>query len=370
MPSDPDISKEPLPEDRQPATQSLRESGDPPPQSPSGMSHDEKRGMLLGLTSAVGYSATNLALRELSDSSQDFGWDIWVSAMKAVPTLVASAILLILRRPGQGPLYPSVKVVGVLFIAALVMQFGGNLCFQIALGHIGLAISVPFVFALIIFSGAFFGKIFIGDTVSSRTLISIGIMTVAVVMLSYAASEQTTPPATQERPSTNQTVVSTGEAPEPSSSAQLQDSSSEKWVQFGIFMAIVSGLSYGLNGIVIRSLSRNRLSVPSMTIVYSTTGFVLLSLLGISQLGFERIASVTLYEWSMMLVAGILNAIAFFSITNALKRLDISRVNVINASQNAMCAIGAFLVFAEPMSGLTVSGIVLSIIGLVILDRR
>lgn len=329
----------------------------------------EKLGMLLGLTSAVAYSATNLALRQLSDSSDDLGWDIWVSAMKAVPTLVVSAVLLMLRGSGKGPLYPSFKVVGVLLVAALVMQFGGNLCFQIALGNIGLAISVPFVFALIIFSGAFFGRIFVGDTVSIKTLISIAIMTVSVIMLSYAASQEEGDDSidTSTAVLNQQQSDGSGEGGRLNSFSESEPSRS---VQFGIFMAIVSGLSYGVNGIVIRGLGQKKLSVSSMTAVYSSVGFVCLSSIGFSLLGSERIQQIPVYDWSIMLLAGSLNAIAFFALTNALKRLDISRVNVINASQNAMCALGAFLVFAEPMSALTVTGILLSIIGLVILDRK
>ena len=355
-----------------------------PPQNP----RDKKLGMLLGLTSAVAYSATNLALRQLSDSSADLGWDIWVSAMKAVPTLVVSIVLVLLRQgPGKGSLYPSYKVVMVLLVAALIMQFGGNLCFQIALGNIGLAISVPFVFALIIFSGAFFGKIFVGDTVSTKTMISIVIMAASVVLLSYAASQQQETASVTARHTAAQIHTDTASNADPvrtnvnqnqqsgsTSSAQQLASSTEaktlRYVSFGIFMAIIAGLSYGINGIVIRSLGQKKLTVQSMTLVYSSVGFVCLSSLGFSQLGFERIRLISLADWSVMLVAGSLNAIAFFALTNALKRLDISRVNVINASQNAMCALGAFLVFAEPMSALTVTGILLSIIGLVVLDRK
>ena len=355
-----------------------------PPQNP----RDKKLGMLLGLTSAVAYSATNLALRQLSDSSADLGWDIWVSAMKAVPTLIVSIVLVLLRQgPGKGSLYPSYKVVMVLLVAALIMQFGGNLCFQIALGNIGLAISVPFVFALIIFSGAFFGKIFVGDTVSTKTMISIVIMAASVVLLSYAASQQQETASVTARHTAAQINTDTAPSTDPvrtdinqnqqsgsTSSAQQLASSTEakplRYVSFGIFMAIISGLSYGINGIVIRSLGQKKLTVQSMTLVYSSVGFVCLSSLGFSQLGFERIRLISLADWSVMLVAGSLNAIAFFALTNALKRLDISRVNVINASQNAMCALGAFLVFAEPMSALTVTGILLSIIGLVVLDRK
>ena len=72
----------------------------------------------------------------------------------------------------------------------------------------------------------------------------------------------------------------------------------------------------------------------------------------------------------MMLAAGTFNAIAFFCVTNALKLLNITQVNVINATQNAMCALGAVVVFSEPHSIPMVSGIALSIAGLMLLDRK
>ena len=103
--------------------------------------------MLLGICSAVGYSAANLALRGLSGRHGDFGWDIWVSAMKAVPTAVIALTLLMRRKAKGEPAYPTWKPIPALFVAALVMQCGGNLGFQVGLGHIGLAITVPLVFA-------------------------------------------------------------------------------------------------------------------------------------------------------------------------------------------------------------------------------
>ena len=46
------------------------------------------------------------------------------------------------------------------------------------------------------------------------------------------------------------------------------------------------------------------------------------------------------------------------------------RANVINASQNALCAIGAVIVFNESLSPLALLGIGLTISGLLVLDRR
>lgn len=75
-------------------------------------------------------------------------------------------------------------------------------------------------------------------------------------------------------------------------------------------------------------------------------------------------------DWFMLSAASIANAIAFFAVSYALRSIDVNRMNVINASQNAMCPIGAVVLFKEQLSVLALSGIALTIIGLLVLGRR
>lgn len=300
-----------------------------------------RRAVMLGIISSVGYSAANLSLRGLSGRDAGLPWALWVTAMKALPTVVVASFLLLRRWKKKQTIYPTRKPIPVLILAGLVMQFGGNLGFQIALVHVGLAIAVPLVFAFIICAGAALGKVLLGDHVSVRTVAAMLIMTVSIILLSYAAA------LNAQTPSPTNVVA---------------------W--FGVTMAIVSGLSYGINGVVIRKVSRDLLPVESMLIIYSSTGLISLTILGGTTLGLDRLMQIQLDEWLMMFSAGCFNALAFFSITNALKLMNISQVNVINASQNAMCAIAAVLIFAEPVSLPLVLGIVLSICGLFVLDRK
>ena len=304
-----------------------------------------RRGLLLGLGSAVGYSAANLALRGLSGEHEDLAWAIWVSGMKAVPT-VTLALLLLSRRKLRGEtLYATIKPIPALIAAGLLMHFGGNLGFQLALGHVGLAITVPLVFAFIISAGAILGRVFVGDTVSRRTVVSIGVMMVSIILLSYAAT-----------------------ASDDSSEQASGYAGGVAWM--GLMFATISGLAYGINGVILRRVTRQVLPVESVLLVYSATGLICLSAIGGVMLGTERLLSISQEQWLMMLCAGTFNALAFFAITNALKLINITQVNVINATQNAMCAVGAVMIFAEPMSVAMVVGIVLSIVGLVLLDRK
>lgn len=309
-----------------------------------------RRGLILGVLSAIGYSTANLALRGLSSSHDDFGWAVWVSALKAVPTVVLALVLLFRRRfVLKQVCFPVKKIIPALALAGLVMQFGGNLGFQLSLGHIGLAITVPLVFAFIIGSGALLGRTFLGDQLTPRTVLSMGFMTVSIVLLSYAA-----------------TIAVTAEE----SSLEVAKVAATKVVWLGIAMAVVSGLAYGINGVVIRRVAQRSLPVESMMLIYSSSGMVWLGLLGAALLGTERLQQISSHEWQMMLFAGTFNAMAFFSIIHALKVMNISQVNVINASQNAMCAVGAVLLFAEPVSTPLVLGIALSMAGLIVLDRK
>lgn len=92
--------------------------------------------------------------------------------------------------------------------------------------------------------------------------------------------------------------------------------------------------------------------------------------LSLSLLPFQTIAAVTPAEWSTIAIAGIFNALGFYAITHAMRHLTISRANVINASQNALCAVGAVMIFGEPLSAFGMLGIGLTIAGLLTLDRR
>jgi DME family drug/metabolite transporter len=320
----------------------------PPATSPPEpqQSGDVRRGLLLGIGSAVSYSLANLALRGLSGRHDDLAWSIWVSAIKALPTVILAACLLWRRRRRGLVLYPTAKPIPILIAGAFLMQFGGNLGFQVALGHIGLAITVPFVFAFIICAGVMLGKMFLGDRVSPKTVLSMLIMTASIILLSYAAKLAAT-------------VSDEGAA-----------DTTTKIVWFGILMAVVSGSSYGINGVVIRKIARDTLPIESILIIYSLTGLICFGTMGPLMLGQARLLQILPDEWTMMFLAGIFNAIAFFCITHALKLLNITLVNVVNASQNAMCAVIAVAVYSEPVSTPLILGIGLSIVGLLALDRK
>jgi len=72
----------------------------------------------------------------------------------------------------------------------------------------------------------------------------------------------------------------------------------------------------------------------------------------------EKSCAGTFSNWTALLTAGTANTMAFFALVHALRVINVNRINVINASQNAMCAVGAVLLFGERLGPPALAGIV------------
>ncbi len=297
--------------------------------------------MLLGLFAAVAYSVANLALRGLSKTDSGAGWDMWVAGNKALPTFVIAVVLIAIRRFQKQPTFASWNIVWPILVAALFNQLGGNFAFQMSLKSIGLAISVPICFSSIICSGAIVGRFVLNDRVTIRTAISMGLMIASIVFLSKAAASR--------------------------SSAEAVEAQS---VTEGVLLSVFSGLCYGITGVYIRKAVRSQMPVCATLFLFSAAGFLVLCPLSLTLLPWSAVTAMTGEEWVVMSIAGWFNAIGFYAITHAMRKLTISRANVINASQNAFCAVGAVLVFQEQLNPIALVGIALTITGLLSLDRR
>ncbi|MCH2211660.1 MAG: EamA family transporter [Fuerstiella sp.] len=307
-------------------------------------------GFVLGSIAAVGYSLVNLGLRYLSDSagSDGSGWEWWVTAMKTMPMGIV-AWALVLRRCVMGlDAFPPLRMLPALTGAALLMQFGGNLSFQTALGYLGLGITVPLVFACIICTGASLGRLLLGDPITIEIVKAMSVMLVAIVLLSIG------------------TTFGQSDIAGPSRVSHQNSAG----ILTGISAAVLSGCSYGAVGVLIRRFVRSELAVESILIVFSTVGGVLLATGAVFLSGWHVIQQATVCEWPILLAAGSANAIAFFAIAHALRVIDVNRLNVINASQNAVCAIGAVALFDEHLSLPAIIGIILTIVGLLALGRQ
>ena len=324
------------------------------------------RSLLLGLLAAVTYSVANMALRGLSRTDGGPGWDMWVAGTKAFPTFAVAVVLLVLRKVKGQPTFAAWEFVWPIAVAAFFNQMGGNFAFQMSLRAIGLAISVPICFSSIICSGAIVGRIVLNDRVSIRTGISMAMMIASIIFLSTAARSRV-----RDVPTSLANQVSPSEVSSPqNSSADADDVPPRLGVAAGVALSMFSGLCYGVTGVFVRKAVRSHMPVAATLFLFSAAGFLVLCPLSLLILPMQTIAETSPVEWLTMATAGTFNAIGFYAITHAMRYLTISRANIINASQNAMCAVGAVLVFGETLSPVGLAGIALTIAGLLVLDRR
>ena len=311
--------------------------------SPAPSEHNAYFGMFLGMLAAVGYSCANLALRSVA-IAHDPAWAIWVTCIKAIPVCVVAWVIIAFNQyRGQDSLPPRRLLVSMI-AAALLMQFGGNFMFQWALGLGGLVLVVPMLFATLIISGAICGRIFVGDNLSTRTLFSMGLLILAIVVLSFGASDAT---------------------------GRVSQDASMAAAIGACVIAAISGTVYGANGVFIRHLRTvEELPLATSLVMFSTVGIITLGITSVFALGPERMLETTPRQWSMFSIAGWCNAGAFFALGAALRRASVNQVNLINASQNAMCAIGGVMFFSEPATDSLLIGCVLTIVGILLIDNK
>ena len=293
-------------------------------------------GSICGITAAVLYTGANIALRKC------VGVDPFlVSAVKAIPTLVALAPYLIWMRYTGQTIATSYAIVPRFIAVSLLGQFVGNAAFQISLSIIGLAASVPITLGTLIVGGAVLANRMLRERVTLRLIFAMITMIAAIVGLSMP--DATTTPAE----SINQYPV---------------------WV--GAVCAAASGFAYALFGVVVRQALIGGLSAPATMFISGLVGTISLCAFCLLHLGVQKIGMTPAEFWPMMTAAGVFNFVAFIALATALKALPVVAVNLINASQVAMAAIAGVLLFSEPFTTQLCVGLMLTFAGLAILASR
>lgn len=312
-------------------------------------------GAVAGLASAVFYTLTNISLRQVVAVDP-----FLVAAVKAAPTVITLGPLVFgLHRfnrssqnfePGARQLrrQKMLQFVGV----ALVGQVIGNGAFQIALGIIGLAASVPITLGSLLIGSAVLGRVLLGEPVSVRKACSIAVLLIAVIVLSQSR-----------------------QSPGPVSSAPAHDAAvaTSDWTEaawWGAVCAAMSGGAYAFFSTKMRQTMQSGLSSIDAMWVSGIAGSTALWSIAIARGGTEQFVNLTPNQWQWMVAAGLFNFTAFVAISTALRVLPVVAVHLLNASQVAMAAVAGVFVFGEEVTGPLAIGIVLTMAGLLILAKR
>ncbi|MBL98283.1 MAG: DMT family transporter [Pirellulaceae bacterium] len=301
-----------------------------------------RRGIILGAVSSIGYSSANVFLRAVDDCDP-----VWVSCIKAVPTILVVVPWLIWRYCRvERKICPPKLALG-LVVLSIVSHYVGNVGFQWSLNKIGISLAVPICLGVLIVTGALVDWLVLKDKPSRRTLWSMVILITAVVVLS-TGGEQAFEQLKQ--------VLDVADA-------------QPYLLAMAIGAVIISGINYGVFGAVIKVVGNRGVSQPAIMTIISVTGFVFLLLLSSLNGSWELERSFEFENLAQMTLAGICNAIAFVALVSAIKILSVTRYNLVNASQAALGAISGAVIFHEPVSVWMVLGIILTVIGLMVMKR-
>jgi drug/metabolite transporter (DMT)-like permease len=110
--------------------------------------------------------------------------------------------------------------------------------------------------------------------------------------------------------------------------------------------------------------------VSTSLVAVTSIGVVALGALSYGRIGVEGMLSTPSQDFAVMLLAGVCNAAAFWSLTTALRLVTLAYTNALNASQAAMAAVAGVIFFSEALTLAMGSGIVLTVLGLLLMKNE
>jgi DME family drug/metabolite transporter len=295
-------------------------------------------GTACGLASAVIYTAANSFLRSVSDCDP-----VWVSAVKAAPTVVFMAPWLATMAARRQRIIPGCTVAWAIVAAGLFGQLVGNVSFQWGLSQVGVALTVPLSLGGMIVSAAILGRVFLHEPVTPRAALSLATLLAAIGVLALGAGAARASVA-------------------PSVASPLQ-------IAAGVAAGCLAGFAYSVLNVVIRYAVLRDMPLPTTLLLVSAAGLISLGTLAWTRIGVAGMVATKPTDLTLMLLGGVCNTLAFLSLTKSLQLTSVVYVNALNATQAALAALAGVLIFQEALSPWLVQGVALTILGLAILTR-
>jgi DME family drug/metabolite transporter len=289
--------------------------------------------------SALCYTSATCCMRQLAamDASPS-----WVGCNKELVGVLVVGPWLICRALRGQTVFPSKRSLLILIVVGLGVQLIGNLGMQWSLGVVGIAVAVTAVFGFMLTVSAALGRVLLGELVSRRSVIALGILLVGLVLLGMSS-------------------WSIGKAICPEATSTL--------IFLGVAAACMSGAIYATLTISIRHAVTGSTRPDAIVFIITMVGVLTLGPVSVAWEGLSGLAATPVEQYYWMAAAGVFNLIGFLAITKGLELTTVVHANVLNASQVALASVAGILIFKEDPNPWLVLGIVATIIGIVLIDR-
>jgi drug/metabolite transporter (DMT)-like permease len=229
-------------------------------------------------------------------------------------------------------------------VIGALTQLAATLPLLWSMAVVGLAIAITASLCASLATSAVLGRFVLGERVSAQSLTAIGMLVGAVALLSFGAEQ-------------------------PAHVLPSADSHGFWTVLLATATACIAGTIYGLLNVSIRRSVTNGVSPGFVALVIPFTGVLCLTPMCCWRLGADGILAIPTADLVVMLIAGILNVIAWFAFIKGLQTTPVVHANVFTASQVAMAAVAGVFFFQETLSLALLGGVAMTIAGMVWIDR-
>lgn len=293
----------------------------------------------------MAYTASNVCMRQLASLECDpflavFGRESFTSVI-AGPCVLAMAI----RRGGA---LPSGRELGQLLLAGLLLQLGGNLCGQWAMGVVGLSINVPAFFGVMMIGAAVLGRLCLGEPVSRRSTLAMAVLLVSLMLLGLGAERA-------------------GQAMAASTPHAIAITTVVLTV--AVVASGVAGATSAVLGISVRHATNRGVMPIAIAFLIPLVGTFSVGPLILCRSGSQLFLDTPSEQWWFMVGAGAFNFVGFLSFILGLRRTSVVYANAISATQVAMAAVAGIALFQETPNPWLLLGVCLTIAGVLGFDR-
>ena len=311
--------------------------------SPSLGNRNALGGVAFCLLSALGYTASNICMRQLTAMHCDTFWAVFNREL-VTPVFIGTWLLWQAVRGRRW--LPAGRELGLLLLVGLLIQVAGNVCVQWSLGVVGLAVTIPAMFGAMIASGAVIGRAWLGERVSGRSITAVAMLLGSLALLGVGAEAVGRSIAEAKAVTPNPLLM-----------------------VLAVAAAGLAGTVYALLCAVIRRSVTGNTSPAAVAFLVTLMGVVGLGPICVYRLGAAALLETPVEQFSLMIAAGVFNLGAFLALIHGLQRTTVVHANAVNASQVAMAAVAGMALFAEPLTVWLLLGVCLTIFGIAWIDR-
>lgn len=356
-------------------------------------------GIVMTLISTAFFCVSHTMLRLLTEYRIDNDWILFFKESIGLLLLLPWLALRFFQGRYR---FTSKRLILLVAFAAILCEAIGARLHVLGFAVIGLLITIPLVQSSTLLGTAFFGKLFLGDPVSSKRKIAMGILIFAVVLLSVGKEWASPSERPIELKNQGETVLSTLESSVTASeNIEIRQRNERNTGYFLLVSAgtILAGIAYSIYLIILRFAIRKYWNdddnvwlsfqfspwagyeIPRSGLCegpksYSPFPVTLMMsiVLGVGAgvfgcflyakyglVGFYRVPDQTV--WFLVAISGCCNLIGFFFQIQGLRMTTAVQASLIAISQMLVLSLIGCCFFNEPINLIVAAGLILTICG-------